>query len=775
VDIIWQRQVQGYLNGVEMAFYHGGADYTKPFVADIDDDGDDDLFVGEHDGYLNFFENLGGNPPAWRCVSTAVDSIDVGKHCAPALWDIDLDGDLDLFLGNEDGRIWYYRNDGTAQAPLWTFVTDFYSGIDVGYHALPFFADLDADNDDDLLIAKNSGGAVHLKNTGVPGNPRWQFQSSVYQGFNPGMKSSVCVVDLNGDNLNDLIMSSLEGLIYYFRNIGPPNNPNYQPMGVIAQAIHNGTPTPMDYDRDGDWDLISGECDGNLDLWINTGTPNHPILTYTQNQLAYLDLGLETKPALADLDADGDLDMIVGRYRWGMCWIQNVGSADSAAWFLADTAYINGFNPGGIESPALCDLNNDGDYDLVIGLENGTLAYIPNNGSPSVPVWGQPVYNYANIDVGTSAAPAFADIDGDGDQDMFIGSFLGTIRYLRNNGNASNPVWQDLGNLPGIDVGYKSAPAFVDLDDDGDFDMIIGNGNIEGWLTVYINEGSPFLYSWATPLFQYGNWDFGDDAAPCFGDLDDDGRPDLLIGCESGGFYLMKNLGPLHDVEITLTPLSTPVIIPPQGGYFDYNITVSIGDSAFTGSLWCDVTMPDGSIFGPTLGPFTLNLPPGFTGTRLRNQGVLGISPPGIYHMNGYLGLYPDSVWSASSFEFEKVMTGNGPRVDAWSNTGASFNEWIGAAPVAQEKPTETPLLASCHPNPFNPATTIAYQLQAADHVRLEIFDIGGRRIATLVDAWQSAGPHSLTFDGADLPSGIYVYRLQIGPQSISRKMMLMK
>ncbi|MBU1651852.1 C13 family peptidase, partial [bacterium] len=93
--IAWKRKVDAYYDGSKMGVYLGGTEYTKPVFADLDHDGDGDLYVGEHDGYLNVFINEGGYPPNFSCLTTALDSFDVGKHCAPHFWDIDLDGDLD--------------------------------------------------------------------------------------------------------------------------------------------------------------------------------------------------------------------------------------------------------------------------------------------------------------------------------------------------------------------------------------------------------------------------------------------------------------------------------------------------------------------------------------------------------------------------------------------------------------------------------------------------------------------------------------------------------
>jgi spore coat protein H len=83
--------------------------------------------------------------------------------------------------------------------------------------------------------------------------------------------------------------------------------------------------------------------------------------------------------------------------------------------------------------------------------------------------------------------------------------------------------------------------------------------------------------------------------------------------------------------------------------------------------------------------------------------------------------------------------------------------------------------LAQNFPNPFNPTTVVSYQLAVASSVRVAVFDLLGREIATLVNELQSPGTHEVRFDATGLPSGMYVYRLTSGTRSESRKMMLMK
>lgn len=79
------------------------------------------------------------------------------------------------------------------------------------------------------------------------------------------------------------------------------------------------------------------------------------------------------------------------------------------------------------------------------------------------------------------------------------------------------------------------------------------------------------------------------------------------------------------------------------------------------------------------------------------------------------------------------------------------------------------------YPNPFNPSTRIGYEIPASQHVRINVFDALGRHVKTLVDGMVPAGAHEATFDADDLPSGIYMYRMEAGPASATGRMVLLK
>jgi len=92
----------------------------------------------------------------------------------------------------------------------------------------------------------------------------------------------------------------------------------------------------------------------------------------------------------------------------------------------------------------------------------------------------------------------------------------------------------------------------------------------------------------------------------------------------------------------------------------------------------------------------------------------------------------------------------------------------------AEQLPFETRLEQN-FPNPFNPSTSINFSINKAQTVRLSVFDILGREVATLVNKTLTSGNHSVQFDASSLSSGMYIYRLQAGTQTITKKMMLIK
>ena len=277
--------------------------------------------------------------------------------------------------------------------------------------------------------------------------------------------------------------------------------------------------------------------------------------TGANNPLDGEDVGLEGKPAFVDIDNDGDLDLFVGEDSGIIFYYENTGSTSSPIYTQRTGASnpMNGVDVGDEAAPTFADLDNDGDFDLILGEQDGLFNYYENTGSVSSPVFtvqtgGSNPLN--GEDVGGWSIPFLVDIDNDSDFDMFVGETNGTILYYENTGSVSAPTFtQQTGAsnpFDGIDLGVDVAPAFVDADGDGDYDAFFGEDT--GVIYNYENTGSV-----AAPSFTqrsgadnpFNGVDVGGEATPAFGDLDNDGDPDAIIGDFDGVFeYYQYVVGP---------------------------------------------------------------------------------------------------------------------------------------------------------------------------------------------------------------------------------------
>jgi hypothetical protein len=230
------------------------------------------------------------------------------------------------------------------------------------------------------------------------------------------------------------------------------------------------------------------------------------------------------------------------------------------------------------------------------------------------------------------------------------------------------------------------------------------------------------------------------------------------------------------NLVVTLVPFVQPIQIPASGGAFDFYVFVT-NSATFSQEvdIWTMAIVPGGSIFGPLLGPATVNMDPGTRGW-FRHQNVPGRWAAGLYTYIAYVGDYPTgNIWATDSLQFTKLTTGDGPWVSDWSCTGEEIAPDVGAQRAAPVSGSGTTPTMEVLPNPFNPTTAISFKLQAASHVSLRIYDTAGRLVAQLVNGWQDAGDHQITFDGSGMPSGIYFAKLKAGEISQVQKLILLK
>jgi len=339
-----------------------------------------------------------------------------------------------------------------------------------------------------------------------------------------------------------------------------------RPLGT-AHAKNYATPAFGDIDGDGDLDLVIGERYPGLGAFVyenENGTfkrnKDHPIVGLVRNLYDSAAHGADpnsggdgmySAPAFADFDGDGDHDLFVGEQKGIIHYFKNDGGT-----FALDTAnnplknWNNG-NTGEKSKPTFVDLDGDGDLDVVIGKGNGELRYLKNDAgvlseqyswqgsSPfsyqKTDSLGSLVEEWGYLDVGDEAAPAFADLDGDGDLDAYVGNKDGGIVMYVNSGSATEPSFaQDTTiNNPFSDLssyhseGFDSpTPIFVDLDADGDMDMPMGFLN--GPLTYFENQGDS-AFKWI-PANELGIADItNSNIGTAIADVDEDGDLDVVM------------------------------------------------------------------------------------------------------------------------------------------------------------------------------------------------------------------------------------------------------
>ncbi|MEO3480048.1 FG-GAP-like repeat-containing protein [Phaeobacter sp. CAU 1743] len=278
------------------------------------------------------------------------------------------------------------------------------------------------------------------------------------------------VVDAGGNGLGG---STLSGVLSFSALTGAAN-----PLGGIDVGYY-AAPAFIDLDGDDHLDMVVGDKSGRLSVFHNTGS-DFLELTGTENPMDGIDIGSYAAPAFVDLDGDENLDMVIGG-RSGQLSAFRSTSAGFAE-LIGTSNPLDGIDVGFYASPTFVDLVGDDHLDLVVGNGSGQLSVFRNTGSGFDEVTGT-ANPLGGIDVGSYATPAFADIDGDGDFDLFIGNNAGQITAFEN--TATGFALMSALNDPfdGVDVGQYANPVFADLDGDGDPDFIIGDN--AGQLSVF--------------------------------------------------------------------------------------------------------------------------------------------------------------------------------------------------------------------------------------------------------------------------------------------------
>jgi hypothetical protein len=523
--------------------------YPSPAFADLDYDGDWDAFIGEANGTIHYYRNNGSrfNPSFSELTgsSNPFNGYNVGSNSAPTFVDIDHDGDLDAFIGEEDGNINFFRNDGSIVSPSFTWVigaSNPFNGEDVGDNSKPFFFDHEADGDLDAYVGNSEGTIYSFPNVGNAIN--WNF----FAVIQPIQDSDSTTIDIGS----------------------------------------NSAPVFVDLDGDGDQDLLVGDGIGEIRYYENISDAEGLSLqerTWGDNPLKGVFLWSSSAPAMVDIDGDGDLDAFIGEnYGGTIRYYENVGDntevpslqeqPDDNPLYLRDV--------GANSAPAFVDIDADGDMDLFSGATDGKIYYHKNTGHATNPTFSARTgaeNPFDSVDVGTASRPAFVDADGDGDMDAFIGDFYGKIYYYENAGDAVTPNFiERTGSLNPFnafnnnEAEDRSAPAFVNYTDTyKGLEAFIGfeDGGIRGFVNTLFPI--PSYTSFAAPPLT--SIDVGSYSSPAFCDLHSDGQVDTYIGESTGAIQYYSGFGnsggfnPFDGVDVGISATPAFVDIDADGDY----------------------------------------------------------------------------------------------------------------------------------------------------------------------------------------------------------------
>jgi len=285
----------------------------------------------------------------------------------------------------------------------------------------------------------------------------------------------------NGDF--DMLVGSVNNTVIGYRNIGDSRDQEWARESTwdipdVPGDRDRASPTVGDLDNDGDYDLLISNAMNVPPMgYKNIGNMTHPIWERCPGWDVPNTGSYEQDAFLVDLDNDGDLDVLVSDAS-GVLGFRNNGTVTNPEWVREEDWDLKGpLLVGGWQCPTVADLDNDGDFDMMMGQNyNGNIAAYgyENNGTACNPSWKRKPEWDTPVDPGVASKhkrPALVDIDSDGDYDLFIGVGTDILAY-ENNGTVTSPCWSRkpewdfLCVTPSKTAGNWTRPVFVDLDAD---------------------------------------------------------------------------------------------------------------------------------------------------------------------------------------------------------------------------------------------------------------------------------------------------------------------
>ena len=603
--------------------------WAWPLPMDFDGDGDYDLVVSCPDVPFNglyFFENVSGNEKMptfaapqkigegmnniqvsfvegkakvlrpgveYREFSTAVFDNPANLFPADTLeqlhekirfnqWkyvDYENDGDLDIIVGMDEWSDYGWDN-AFDEAGNWT------NGPLHGY----------------VYLIENVEGEYEMKGK-IEANGK---PIDVYGAPSPNME------DFDQDGDLDIICGEFVDRFTWFENIGTREKPVFaegkfleNEAGIITMDLEMIIPVALDWDKDGDIDLVVGDEDGRVALMENTGTIRNqmPVFknpVYFFQEAQYVKFGALVTPYAVDWDEDGDEDLICGNSAGYLGFIKNLDGGNPPKWnkpalLTADGEVIrimageNGSIQGPCESKwgyttlSVADWDGDGLHDIIVNSIWGKVIWYKNTGTQGSPQlsqaqpvqvdWGQeipkPVWNWwepeeSELSTQWRTTPQAIDWNRDGLMDLVMLDHEGYLAYFERF-EQDGALWLKPGERifyatdnPGFDARHRVQDStagglqlnvkkyggsgrrkfcFVDWDRDGDMDLLVNSENVSLMENVGEEEGRVKFTNKGTLVSEKLA---GHTTSPTVADWNKDGDPELLIGAEDGHFYYLQ-------------------------------------------------------------------------------------------------------------------------------------------------------------------------------------------------------------------------------------------
>ena len=559
----FQRQLNPFpiiIDGAELEIpFLGGFNKPNPQFVDWNEDGLTDLFVRDQDGRLQFFLNSGSaDEPNFEFQTKAFQNLDVGQWFT--FFDYDHDDDIDLMASPQSPDVTLFENvSDSLILAVSQLLDDSSVAVHGGQIVIPTIADIDADGWEDLFVGGVSGAVTYYRNLGLTdGLPVYHLETNSFEDilivWVPGRDdrhgaNALEFYDIDDDEDLDLFWGDYyQPGLFFLENFGTSSDPNIPDSLMIDSYPQNepvssagfNVPRLIDLNSDGAAELFVGVQSGIYgtdfvdNFWYYDMTVEGDFGLVTKNYFEQIDLISGTIPTLADMDSDGDLDLFIGNefdasnsgWKGDVYFFENIGSAVSPQFEMVDSSYFDE-GMGNNMAPAFGDLDGDGDFDALVGDYNGEISFFLNDGSPTEPNFSYQG-KFLEIDLAGRATPALGDVEGDGDLDLYVGDKNGSVHVWSNEGDPANynfiKISDDL--FSGENLGLEIALELADFDNDGDLDLLIGNQSGELYLA---NPSGSELHQ----LEQLPH--SGLNLAPTIGDMDSDGKMDLIVGSNEGG------------------------------------------------------------------------------------------------------------------------------------------------------------------------------------------------------------------------------------------------